>query len=128
MLWTPRQRSALTFLTAGLLAYLLVRYAVNRRYVSDPQAEEGARAVELPERVNPNTADAGVLAAIPVMGKAMAERIVAERETFLAANPGKTAYGKLEDLLRVKGIGPATLKKLEPYLIFAAEHRPATPP
>ncbi|MCY2953353.1 MAG: helix-hairpin-helix domain-containing protein [Planctomycetota bacterium] len=128
MLWTPRQRSALTFLTAGLLAYLLVRYAVNRRYVSDPQAEEGARATQLPGRVDPNTADAATLSAIPVMGPAMAERIVAEREAFLAANPGKTAYGKLEDLLRVKGIGPATLGNLEPHLIFPAEDRPATQP
>jgi DNA uptake protein ComE-like DNA-binding protein len=118
----------LTFLTAGLLAYLLVRYAVNVRYVSDPQAEEGARATQLPGRVDPNTADAATLSAIPVMGPAMAERIVAEREAFLAANPGKTAYGKLEDLLRVKGIGPATLGNLEPYLIFPAEHRPATQP
>lgn len=126
VIWTARQRIGLTFVTAALMVYLGIRCAANREYVSDLLPEAGPRAAELPERVNANTADAGMLAAIPGMGKLLAERIVAEREAFVAANPGATPYVNLDDLRRVKGMGPATLKKLEPYLVFEGEDRPGT--
>ena len=57
----------------------------------------------------------------------MARRIVEEREAFAAANPGVVPYRELDDLQRVKGIGPATLANLEPYLIFS-ERLPTTHP
>jgi len=128
MIWTARQRAALTIITAGLLVFLTVRYVRNRAYVPDPQDDEGSRAGQILGRVDPNTADWPTLAALPAIGKFVAERIVAERGAFLAAHPGGVAYAKIEDLLRVKGIGPATLQNLEPYLVFPGEDRPATRP
>ncbi len=66
-------------------------------------------AARLPEPVDPNTADADALMALPGIGPAMAGRILEDR----AANgPYRTAG----DLLRVKGIGPATLARLRPFL------------
>ncbi|HEX2972267.1 MAG TPA: helix-hairpin-helix domain-containing protein [Tepidisphaeraceae bacterium] len=128
MIWTSRQRGALIVVIAGLLVYLGVTYSRNPVYVNDPQTAEGSRASQLPNGVDPNTADVGTLAAIPVMGKALAERIVADRDAYSEANPGKVPYARLDDLLRVKGIGPATLSRLEPYLIFPQEDRPTTQP
>jgi len=55
--------------------------------------------------VDVNRASLAALQTIPGVGPAMAARIVAGRP-----------YGQVEDLLRVKGIGPATLAKLQPYV------------
>ena len=128
MFWTAKQRTALIALTAAILLYLGVRYSLNRTYVHDPQVQTGSRAADLPQPLDPNTAAVGELATIPAIGKSLAQRIVADRQAFLAANPGKSAYEKLEDLQRVNGIGPATLLKIEPYLTFGSQNRPETQP
>jgi competence protein ComEA len=52
-----------------------------------------------------NTATVAELEALPGIGPKMAEAIIASRP-----------YSTVEDLLRVKGIGPATLEKLRPYI------------
>jgi competence protein ComEA len=85
-------------------------------------------AYQLMDRVDPNTADALTLAALPVLGPALAERIVAHRDELAAKNPARPAFEKLEDLASVRGIGPATLKHLEPYLVFGPADRPSPPP
>jgi competence protein ComEA len=59
--------------------------------------------------VDPNTAPAAVLGALPRIGPAMCGRIVAARD--------EAPFRSLEDLdARVRGIGPATLASLRPYL------------
>jgi competence protein ComEA len=52
-----------------------------------------------------NTATAAELEALPGIGPKIAAAIIAGRP-----------YSTVEDLLRVKGIGPATLEKLRPYV------------
>jgi len=62
-------------------------------------------------RVNVNTASAQELQALPGIGPALAQRIVQER----------TAHGgfkNLQDLQRVKGLGPSKTAKLAPYVSF----------
>lgn len=54
--------------------------------------------------ININTASQSELDSLPGIGPAMAKRIVAERE--------KAPFTSVDDLLRVKGIGPAKLNKL----------------
>jgi len=62
-------------------------------------------------RVDPNTAPEGVLEALPRIGPVMAGRIIEARE----ASP----FVNSDDLdRRVKGVGPATLNGLRPYLRF----------
>ncbi len=55
--------------------------------------------------VDVNTASQEMLEAIPGIGPTMARRIIEGRP-----------YGTVDDLLRVRGIGPATLEKLRPYV------------
>ena len=59
--------------------------------------------------VDVNEADWTELAALPSIGKAMAERIVAHRE-----RAGR--FLSLESLLEVEGIGPKTVQKMKPFL------------
>jgi hypothetical protein len=70
-----------------------------------------ARRIEPAPRliVDPNTAPAEVLTALPHLGPAMVGRIIAQRE--------KALFRSLEDLdARVRGIGPATAASLRPFL------------
>jgi competence ComEA-like helix-hairpin-helix protein len=60
------------------------------------------------ERIDPNTAPVSELMRLPRSTRAMAERIVAERN----ARP----FRSLAELDRVKGIGPATLQGWAPYV------------
>ncbi|MEZ0348015.1 MAG: ComEA family DNA-binding protein [Thermus sp.] len=58
-----------------------------------------------PEPVSLNRASLEELESLPGVGPVLARRIVEGRP-----------YGRVEDLLRVKGIGPATLERLRPYV------------
>ena len=59
--------------------------------------------------VNINSADEHVLKQLPRIGPAMARRIIDWRNT-------NGPFKKIEDLLKVKGIGIKTLNKLKPYI------------
>lgn len=59
--------------------------------------------------VDINTAGVAELQVLPEIGPSLAERIVTERET---GGP----YRDLNDLRRVRGIGPRTLERIRPYL------------
>lgn len=60
-------------------------------------------------RININTATAAELEILPGVGPTLAQRIVAYRE---AHGP----FASVDDLLAVKGIGPAKLEQLRPYV------------
>jgi competence protein ComEA len=61
------------------------------------------------ERIDINRANAEQLVVIPGIGKVMAERIVQFRDKH-----GR--FSRVEDLLKVKGIGEKSLEKLRPYI------------
>ena len=56
-----------------------------------------------------NTATQEELMELYGIGEVLSQRIVASRET-------EGPYGSVEDLLRVKGIGPARLEMVRPYV------------
>ena len=60
--------------------------------------------------LNPNYASLHDLQTLPGVGPALSERIIEART--------ERPFHKVDDLDRVKGIGPAKLEKLRPYLIF----------
>jgi competence protein ComEA len=58
--------------------------------------------------VNINTATAAELSLLPGVGPSKAAAIIKYR--------GKHKFGKVQDILRVKGIGRKTFKAMRPYL------------
>ena len=66
--------------------------------------------------IDPNRASASTLEALPGIGPARAAAIVAAR--------ADAPYRALADLGRVHGIGPVTLRRVEPWLSFEPENRP----
>jgi DNA uptake protein ComE-like DNA-binding protein len=125
--WNASQRAVLIALLAVLLVYLGVRLFLNSNYVSDPQPIHPPHELDLQDKIDPNTADMKALAALPTIGEKRAKDIVTYRERFASQHPGVPAYKRLEDLLRIRGIGQAMINALEPYLIFPTS-RPATRP
>ena len=73
--------------------------------VADKDGGAGAPAID------PNTADLATLLRLPGVGPVLAQRILEDR-----AQSGP--YARPEDLLRVRGIGPAKLAQLRPHLVF----------
>src|SRR6478735_1607691 len=96
--WTLPQRRALLVLLVALLAFLVVRYALNPVYVSDPQPERPVRYDELADRIDPNTADWAALAALPGIGEKRARDIVAYREDARRSAPDGIVFARPEDL------------------------------
>lgn len=123
-LWTARQRGVLIALLAGLVLFLSVRFLRNPVYVSDPQPRDPPRVLELADRIDPNAADWQTLAALPMIGEKRAREVIAYRERFVAQNPGKVAFTRIEDLYRIKGFGPSMVAHVRPYLVFP--NRPPT--
>ena len=73
----------------------------------------GAGVVDLDQ------ASAQEIERLPRIGPALARRLVANRDSF-------GAFGALEALARVKGLGPATRKRLSPLVTFSG--RPSSRP
>lgn len=127
-IWTAPQRGVLIALTLALLGLLVFRYLRNPSYTSDPQPIEPPRFHDLADRIDPNTADWPAFAALPTLGQKRAKEIVAYRETFLQQHPDQLPFAQLRDLQHIKGIGPATLTALEPYLLFPQADPPTIAP
>jgi competence protein ComEA len=70
--------------------------------------------------LDPNRADARALEALPGIGPARAAAIVAERE--------RRPFRDAADLGRVPGIGPVTLRRIEPWLAIAEDAAGASLP
>jgi len=72
--------------------------------------------------VNINTATADELQALPGVGESRAAQIVALRKE-------RGAFGKVDELLDVRGIGPAMLERMRPQVVLSGKTRiaPAAP-
>jgi competence ComEA-like helix-hairpin-helix protein len=79
---------------------------------------EGSPIIGLGARINPNEAPAASLMRLPQIGAARARAIVAHRDR--AGTPaGRTpVFKKADDLQQIKGIGPAIVEDLRPWLRF----------
>jgi DNA uptake protein ComE-like DNA-binding protein len=115
--WTPSQRRGLLIVLAALIAVLAVRLAMQRMTVSEPE-QRGPAANQLADRLDPNSATAAELAAIPRLGEGHAASIVEFRERYVREHPGHAAFLRLSDLEQARGIGAATAELMQPYLSF----------
>jgi len=78
----------------------------------DTSAQAG-RELRRGETIDPDRATARDLDRLPGVGMRLAKEIVADREL-------RGSFGSPQGLLRVDGIGPATVRRLEPFLRFQA--------
>jgi len=79
-------------------------------------ARTTTRVVVHPHRVDIDRADAGELALLPEVGPGLAARIVADRAVH-------GAFGSVDALSRVEGIGPARLEAIRPKAIAGASRK-----
>jgi competence protein ComEA len=75
-----------------------------------------AESIILDNRINPNTDSAASLMRLPNIGPSRASAIVEYRRQF--DDDGIVVFKSASDLQKVKGIGPKTVEKIEPWLYF----------
>ena len=95
-------------IACGLLSVMgwwIVHGGVRGRTVDLEKAEPRTASFQ----VDINKAQWPELVTLPGVGQALAERIVQSREQ-------NGPYANIDDLRRVRGIGPRTLEVLRPYL------------
>lgn len=71
------------------------------------------RAHTLLGKIDPNTASASSLQRLPGIGPVLAEAIVQYRN-----ERGPSVFATADDLAGVKGIGPATIKRIRSLLVL----------
>lgn len=99
------QIKSLTLWLALIIASLTLPQAFAEA-TSDQQA-----AISASQQMNINQATAEQLVSLPGIGPARAAAIVELREEL-------GSFTSLEDLKKIRGIGPATAQELEPLLSF----------
>jgi DNA uptake protein ComE-like DNA-binding protein len=72
----------------------------------------------LGERINPNEAPVASLMRLPQIGAARARAIVAARDRTGAEKGPAPVFKEADDLRQIKGIGPAIVEGVRPWLRF----------
>jgi competence protein ComEA len=91
-------------LTAVALTLLLASVAIAAPATGSPSSKEGPSSP-----VDLNSASTEQLTEIPGIGKVMAQRIVEWRDQH-------GPFQRVEDLMKVKGIGEKSFQKLRPFV------------
>lgn len=117
-MWQTRQNSIQSFAfvisvcVAVCLAWSSASDSGESRTVS------GQREIGLDNRINPNTAPLESLVRLPGLGVTRAAAIVAYRENLKGKEVSDPAFRDLNDLKKVKGIGPQTAQNTGQWLKF----------
>ena len=82
------------------------------------QRSKGPPAIRSGERINPNEAPVARLMRLPQVGVTRARAIVAHRGLAGAQAGRQPAFQTADDLQQIKGIGPAIVEDVRPWLQF----------
>ncbi|MCC7146833.1 MAG: helix-hairpin-helix domain-containing protein [Phycisphaeraceae bacterium] len=104
----PSRPAAIAWLL-GFAALMLLLAGVQWLWLADPAAHLAAADAQW--RIDLNRASAADLVLLPGIGPALAERIVEDRRR-------QGPYVVLDDLNRVVGLGPATIQKMQPWVVL----------
>lgn len=107
MRWHELRRPIFVAAIAGAVLALAVLPARSTGPKAAAKAEAPARTAETP--LDLNTASVSDLETVPGIGKSLADRIVAFRDK-------NGPFERVDDLIKVQGIGEKSLDKLRPYL------------
>ena len=77
-----------------------------------------AGKIKLQGRINPNDVSAVSFARLLGIGIVNEQALVAYREEFIAKGGQGPAFKDCNDLRKVKGLGPVTVRKIEQWLEF----------
>ena len=117
--WSRANIIACTALGLIVLGLILFQWLGRTHHLGSDITPEPDLVESASAKIDPNTASAAELAAIPSIGPALADRIVSHRRQFRSQNPPNARpFSTLDDLQNVKGIGPKTAEKMRPYLTF----------
>ncbi len=87
-------------------------FEVRKNAVTVPTPEEKTEIPQVPALIDINRATAKEFERLPGIGPQIAGRIVAYREQ-------NGAFKRIEDITKVRGIGPKTLERLRPHLTMS---------
>lgn len=112
-------------LCGALLLYVLGTRCVRPLFLDEIIPVDPAAVGRVEQRIDPNTAAWEELATLPGIGEGIARRIVEYRDQAGGRSTGSSpVFRKPADLAAVKGIGPKTLARIEPFLRFESETTP----
>lgn len=111
VLWNRSDRQALIVLLGAWGIYLTYLAATHTAALGCPPTIDSYRVELVREKIDPNTASSASLRRLPMIGPVKAEAIVAWRRA------GR-AFESAEDLQKVSGIGPGTVKRISKHLVF----------
>ena len=110
--WTlrPGDQIVTAVVVAVALLVLVGHWLYQGRFRGDLIEVERAEPTQIAFQVDINAAPWQELTLLPDIGEQLARRIVEDRD---AEGP----FGDLNDLRRVRGIGPKTFDRIKPYLV-----------
>jgi DNA uptake protein ComE-like DNA-binding protein len=97
---------------------MLLHQAVS---VTNPFA---TRSGELSGKIDPNKASWYELAQLPGVGESLGRRIEKYRKDSATHSDRQSVFALPNDLLRIKGVGKTTLKRISPYLLWPSGSDP----
>jgi competence ComEA-like helix-hairpin-helix protein len=113
--WTGANLGAIAAVCLAAAGALVFSCAAGRFELGASPAVDPARVQSARERVNPNTAGFSSLRRLPELGPVRAKQIIDYREAH-----GPAPFRQADDLMQVRGLGPATVATIRDYLDFAA--------
>ncbi len=105
MRWRDARRAVLL----AAVAATVLSAAICPGEAAGPGSPAESAAASARNPVDLNAATSADLQAVPGIGKVLADRIVEFREK-------NGPFGRVDDLVKVQGIGEKSLEKLRPYL------------
>ena len=115
--WAGPDRLGLTILAGAWAVFLAWGWLARPAQWDDAAAAAPQAAQAVREKIDPNVASAASMRRLAGIGPARAQAIVQHRRQ---APPDRPAFVFPEDLKKVSGIGPGTLKRIRPDLALPA--------
>ncbi len=110
-----RQKGVQSF---AFVISVFIAVSVSLGIISNLKSTSKQCLTGVDEKINPNNASIESLIRLPGLGISRAEAIVSYRKRFSNQEQNRPVFQRCEDLQKVKGIGPQTVKNIGQWLKF----------